>query len=146
MKRAAIVIAVLGMCYWSFGQSGETQPALTAASANAPQQQNLRYESCPWIWHAKNVPGWHDSVSPVHEVINEHWKCRDFGRWVVKHHPEMDPQFDPDSPSYIGMSYHDDEPVDAPTFSTNGEGQSARRKYIAKYREYNEIEELEWTP
>lgn len=113
-----------------------------------PPPPPMQWESCAWAWKRPKGGGggWQDSVSPVHEVEDiMHSKCMDFGRWVFKNHPDMDPQFNPDSPNFIGMSLYDGHPIDR-AFATNGEAQSARTKHIQDSSQHNQVEELSWTP
>ena len=121
---------------------GKETPSLTATSAMSDEW----YESCPWIWTAPGT-GYNISISPVYQLGEDgHSRCTDFGRWVVKKHPEMKPEWNPDSPKFAGQPHGDGLPVDGREFPTKSEADAARQAYIEKRSANQKIEELDWTP
>jgi hypothetical protein len=104
------------------------------------------FESCPWIWTAPGA-GYNISISPVYQLAEDgHSRCTDFGRWVVKKHPEMKPEWNPDSPKFAGQPHGDGQPVDGKEFPVKDEAEAARQAYIDKRSANQKIEELDWTP
>jgi len=104
------------------------------------------FESCPWIWTAPGT-GYNISISPVYQLTEDgHSRCTDFGRWVVKKHPEMKPEWNPDSPKFAGQPHGDGQPVDGKEFPVKDEAEAARQAYIDKRSANQKIEELDWTP
>jgi hypothetical protein len=121
---------------------GTQAPSRTIASA----MPDTWYESCPWIWTAPGT-GYNISISSVHEIAEDgHSRCTDFGRWVVKKHPDMKPEWNPDSPKFAGQPHGDGQPVDGKEFPTKDEAESARQAYIEKRSANQKIEELDWNP
>jgi hypothetical protein len=124
------------------GRNWETTPSAIITSA----MPDTWYESCPWIWTAPGT-GYNVSISPVYELAEDgHSRCTDFGRWVVKKHPDMKPEWNPDSPKFAGQPHGDGLPVDGREFPTKGEADAARQAYIEKRSANQKIEELDWTP
>jgi hypothetical protein len=121
---------------------GKQTPSLPTTAAMPDEW----YESCPWIWTASGTE--HNvSISSVHGLAEDgHSRCTDFGRWLAKKHPDMKPEWNPDSPKFAGQPYGDGQPVDGRVFPTKDEAEAARQAYIEKRSANQKIEELDWTP
>jgi hypothetical protein len=121
---------------------GTQTPSVTITSATP----DTWFEACPWIWTAPGT-GYNISISPVYQLAEDgHSRCTDFGRWVVKKHPEMKPEWNPDSPKFAGQPHGDGQPVEGKEFPTKDEAEAARQAYIEKRSANQKIEELDWTP
>lgn len=102
------------------------------------------YASCSWDYTIKGQRGWHTAVSPVYEYgPGLTYACTDFGRWVVKNHPDIVPECDPDSPRFIGGI--NNPRTLAAAYTTQGQAEAARQQYV-EWRINTTIEDLEWTP
>lgn len=139
----------------SAGQPTE-QPSEASGSnsRSTPGGSSGWYESCAWAWKVQGVRGWHWTLSPVYQIpgppssIHPSTGCKNFGRWVVKHHPDMLPECNPDSPRFNTMwSDRNGSPMDG-YYRTSGEAEAARQRFIEKHRndEGMVVEELAWTP
>jgi len=120
-----------------------------AAFPGSQDPSSIVYESCAWVWSSTASRGWHISVSPVLETTRGGSNCMAFGRWVVKNHPDMKSDYNPDSPNFgVGRSYGDGSPINDRDSATRAAAEDDRQAYIEKHRQdrSTEIEELEWTP
>lgn len=117
----------------------------------------IHYQACGWFWQQKGESGHrthHFSAGPVIQIRSDlnspPNKCGwTFGRWVVKNHPEIIPENDPDSPNFIPQDgllrcLPKDECNSDDTYMGQ---QKVRQQNIEQQRSYGvEVEELGWTP
>lgn len=148
MRRTLIVVA-LTMC----------PVAAFAPTSSSHQQSKILWESCAWVYGTKPPTGWHVTISPVYSydyyISGESaGKCGyNFGRWVAKNHPDINPNANPDSPQFMPGADHpsqqvtsNNQTINLRAHETKGEAESARGKYIEAMQEHNKVDELNWTP
>ena len=144
--RLVITLCLITVVGIQNGMSVPRSNHVTARAWTTSAMLDTWFESCPWIWTAPGT-GYNISISPVYQLAEDgHSRCTDFGRWVVKKHPEMKPEWNPDSPKFAGQPHGDGQPVDGKEFPVKDEADAARQAYIDKRSANQKIEELDWTP